>query len=87
MKEYKSSLSRLMQFFETSRDGWKAKAAEKQKTIERLKGEVRKKNESRDYWKAKAKRAEKAVRELEEKLSLQRHHWVGLRDRGGNTDG
>ena len=69
MKEYKSSLTRLVRLFEKSRDGWKAKAAEKQKTIDRLKGDVRKKAESRDYWKTKAKKAEKAVRELEEKLS------------------
>ncbi len=69
MKEYKSSLARLMRFFERSRDGWKAKAVEKQKTIERLKDDVRKKDEGRDYWKTKAKSAEKAIRELEEKLS------------------
>ncbi len=69
MKEYKSSLARLVRFFEKSRDGWKAKSADKQKVIDRLKDGVRTKSESRDYWKAKAKNAEKRVRELEEELS------------------
>ncbi len=71
MKEYKSSPSRLTRLLAKRVETWKVKAAEKQKTIKRLMGNVDKKSESRDYWKNKAKKAEKALRELEKKHSRE----------------
>ena len=67
MTEYKSSPSRLKRLFEKSREGWKAKALERQ---ERLRGngvKIRDLSESRDKWKEKAKELALRVKELEQR--------------------
>jgi hypothetical protein len=57
MKKFKSSTSRLVHFFQKSRDSWKVRSADKQKRIKALEIKVRDLTESRDYWKNKAKTA------------------------------
>lgn len=57
---YKTPLNKLIQFFKTSRDKWKAKSAEKQKRIDFLETKIRDLTRSRDKWKNKAKSLEKS---------------------------
>ncbi|MDM8559888.1 hypothetical protein QUF82_13725 [Thiotrichales bacterium HSG14] len=46
MKKFKSSASRLVRFFQKSRDNWKARSADKQKRIKALEIKVRDLTES-----------------------------------------
>ena len=55
---YKSPERKLVRFFETSRDKWKAKARESKRVLKRLKNRIRFLETSRARWKAKAKRLE-----------------------------
>jgi hypothetical protein len=61
MKKFKSPASRLVRFFQKSRDNWKARSREKQKRIKALEIKVRDLAESRDYWKNQAKTAQRQL--------------------------
>ena len=49
-----------------SRDGWKARANEKQQHIRQLRVNVRDLTESRDYWKSQVKELEQQVKDLQQ---------------------
>ena len=51
-KQYKSEPTRLARLFETSRDRWKGRAAQKQRTIRSQRGTIRDLQASRGHWKA-----------------------------------
>ena len=51
---YRSPVSKLLPFFERSRDKWKAKCKAAKRENKSLKTRLAKAKESRDRWKAKA---------------------------------
>jgi hypothetical protein len=53
-KQYKSAPARLARVFESSRDRWKGRAAQKQRTIRAQRVTTRDLKASRDHWKAVA---------------------------------
>jgi uncharacterized protein YlxW (UPF0749 family) len=61
MKEYKSPVSKLIAFFEKSRDAWKAKCLEAKYSVKKLRNQVR-------YLAARKKELKQRVRELEAAL-------------------
>lgn len=54
---YRSPVSKLVRFFRSSRDQWKAKCQEAKQENKSLKVRLAKMTESRDRWKAKAHEA------------------------------
>jgi histidinol-phosphate/aromatic aminotransferase/cobyric acid decarboxylase-like protein len=60
-KPYKSSLRKLVRFFERSRDQWKAKCLEAKATAKGLKHRIRYLEQSKKQWKTKAKELEKEL--------------------------
>lgn len=59
MKNFNPPASRLARFFQTSRDNWKARAAEVQKRWRAAQVRIRDSEKSRAYWKARALAAER----------------------------
>jgi len=53
-KQYKSAPARLARVFESSRNRWKDRAAQKQRTIRAQRVTIRDLKVSRDHWKAVA---------------------------------
>lgn len=66
---YKSSLRKLMVFFERSRDQWKVKHHELKKQLKKEQNQVRAVEKSRAGWRAKAEAADQRVEELERELA------------------
>ena len=71
-KTYKSPDYKLLPFFHRSRDGWKAKAQDRNLRIKRLKNRVAALEESRRKWKEKARACESRIAALEEELEEQK---------------
>ncbi len=72
-KAYKSPVRKLVQFFEESRDRWKAKCIEAKAQVKGLKNRVRFLEESRARWAEQAKVQAAAVEELKRtKARLER---------------
>ena len=63
-KQYKSAPTRLARLFESSRDRWKQRAAQKQRTIRAQRVTIRDLKGSRDYWKAHALEAARELTQL-----------------------
>lgn len=53
-KPYRTPLLKLVRFFQSSRDGWKAKYLELKQLTRRQDGQVRSLQRSRDKWKQEA---------------------------------
>jgi len=60
-KTYKSPLTKLVRFFEQSRDQWKSKCLEAKATAKGLKHRIRYLERSKEEWKTKAKELEKEL--------------------------
>ena len=60
-KSYKSPIRKLVRFFETSRDQWKAKCLEAKATAKGLKHRIRYLEQSKAEWKTKAKELEQEL--------------------------
>jgi septal ring factor EnvC (AmiA/AmiB activator) len=60
-KAYKSPRSKLVRFFEKSRDQWKAKCLEAKATAKGLKHRIRYLEQSKAEWKTKAKELEQEL--------------------------
>jgi septal ring factor EnvC (AmiA/AmiB activator) len=60
-REYRSPRRVLAQFFEKSRDLWKAKYQALQERVKEFRTEVRDLRRSRDRWRAKAEALEKKI--------------------------
>lgn len=71
-KTFKSPDYKLLPFFHRSRNGWKAKARQRNLRIKRLKNEVAAVRESRRKWKEKARAYESRIAELEQELEEQK---------------
>ena len=72
VKSYKSPEYKLLPFFHRSRDGWKAKAEDRNLRIKRLKNRVAALEESRRKWKEKARANESRIAELREDIEEQK---------------
>ena len=66
--ELKSPVRKLVRFFRSSRDGWKAKYQESKRENKRLSNQVRAVEKSREHWKQIAKAEGRRVRGLEREL-------------------
>jgi len=64
-KEYKTPPARLARVMEHSRDCWKKRAAEKQRTIRSQRVTIRDLKTSRDHWKAVALQAREQLQEAQ----------------------
>ena len=84
MKEYKSSVNRLMGIFQQSRENWKQKALVKQKKLRALQIKVRYLSTSRERWKTRAKEAEKQLSQLQVTRE-QKGQKKGKMTHGGKT--
>ena len=72
-KTYKSPEYKLLPFFHRSRDGWKAKAEDRNLRIKRLKNRVAALEESRRKWKEKARAYESRMAALKEEMEEQKN--------------
>ena len=79
MQEYKSPIDRLARLFRKSRDGWKEKAAQKQKQLRALKIKVRDLSASRENWKARAQAAETQLRQLQSEYETLQKRGMSIR--------
>lgn len=73
-KTFKSADYKLLPFFHRSRDGWKAKAEDRNLRIKRLKNRVAALEESRRKWKEKARAYESRIVALRKELQAQKSH-------------
>ncbi len=64
-KHYKTPPARRARVMEDSRDGWKHRAAEKQRTIRSQRVTIRDLKSSRDYWKGVAMRARQQIQQMQ----------------------
>ena len=72
-KELRSPVRKLVRFFRSSRDGWKAKCQEWKRNNKRLSNQVRAVETSRDRWKQIAKAERRRVRRLEQELEAAKN--------------
>ena len=73
-KTFTTPLRKLAQFFQRSRDGWKAKCQEAKRDCKKLSNQARAVEKSRDYWKELARQQEQANRELRQQLSEDKNN-------------
>lgn len=66
-KNYKSPSRKLINFFERSRDQWKAKCSKAKKTVKRLTNRIRFLEKSKERWKMKAKELEDEIARIKAK--------------------
>jgi hypothetical protein len=64
LKQFSSPASKLVRFFEKSRDRWKAKQRELKKSNKKLLKQTRAVEKSREVWRQRAQAAEHRVAEL-----------------------
>lgn len=69
---FKSPMYKLVSHFRRSRDGWKAKAQERNLRIKRLKNEVAAVRESRRKWREKVQAQQSRIAALEKELEEQK---------------
>lgn len=65
---FKSPVTKLVKFFERSRDGWKAKCQTAKSRSKHWANQARAVERSRDTWRAKAESAERNLRQLTQEL-------------------
>ena len=80
-KTYKSPDYKLLPFFHRSRDGWKAKAEDRNLRIKRLKNRVVALEESRRKWKEKARAYESRIAAMREEIADQKSSPASRRSR------
>lgn len=71
-KKYKSPDYKLLPFFQSSRDGWKVKAQDRNLRIKRLKNRVAALEDSRQKWREKARAYESRIAALTKELEEQK---------------
>lgn len=69
---WKSPVRKLIQFFERSRDLWKAKYVELKRERKGMENQVRAVEKSRAMWSTRAQTAEQRVAALEQELAAQK---------------
>lgn len=68
---FTTPLRKLTRFFQSSRDGWKAKCQQAKKECKLLANQVRAVEKSREHWKQVARQHEREIRELKKQLSQE----------------
>ena len=68
LSQFASPVSKLVRFFEGSRDGWKQKHRELKRTCKLLMNQTRAVEKSRESWRLRATTAEERVEELEREI-------------------
>lgn len=68
-KEFKSPLYKLVDFFQRSRDGWKAKHMDSKRKCKLLANQTRAVEKSRAKWREECKTLRRQVAKLEKQLS------------------
>ena len=76
---YKSPERKLVRFFETSRNKWKAKARESKRVLKRFKNRIRFLETSRARWKDKAKRLEVELAQMRVREQAREAEWAALK--------
>jgi chromosome segregation ATPase len=66
---YKSPITKLLRFFEASRDQWKKKHHEVKAELKLAHNQVRAVEKSRDMWRERAEESAQRVRQLEVELA------------------
>lgn len=66
-------LRKLVRFFQSSRDGWKAKCQQAKKECKKLANQARAVQKSRQHWKAVARQRQQEIRELQKQLSQEKN--------------
>jgi hypothetical protein len=66
-KQYKSPQSKLVKFFEKSRDAWKRKCLEAKRTVKRLKNRSRFLEQRKEQWKKRAQELEAELNRINER--------------------
>jgi hypothetical protein len=72
-KAFTTPVRKLAQFFERSRDGWKAKCQEAKTACKKLSNQVRAVEKSREHWKELARQQERELRELKKQASADKN--------------
>jgi muramoyltetrapeptide carboxypeptidase LdcA involved in peptidoglycan recycling len=67
--QYRSPPKKLVRFFASSRDGWKAKCTEAKTRCKRLGNQVRAVEKSRQRWRELAEQQKQRIAELERELA------------------
>ena len=65
---FKSPAAKLIQFFQTSRDGWKAKYQLAKRKNKKLANQVRAVEKSREQWRQTARTAQRRLGVLQQEL-------------------
>lgn len=69
LNSLKSPVSKLLKFFVTSRDGWKAKHHQVKRQLKKEQNQVQAVEKSREEWRRRAETARRRVQELEAELA------------------
>ena len=72
-KTFTSPLRKLAQFFQRSRDNWKAKYQEAKRRGKKLSNQVRAVEKSREHWRELAQRSQRRVQRLEQELAANKN--------------
>jgi predicted nucleic acid-binding Zn-ribbon protein len=72
-KTFTSPLRKLVQFFQRSRDNWKAKYQEAKRVCKQLSNQVRAVEKSREHWRELAQRSQRQVQGLEQELAANKN--------------
>jgi hypothetical protein len=70
---FTTPLRKLTRFFQSSRDGWKAKCQQAKKEGKLLANQVRAVEKSRQHWKEIARQREREIRQLQKQLSQEKN--------------
>jgi chromosome segregation ATPase len=74
---YKSPVTKLLRFFETSRDQWKRKHHDLKAELKLAHNQVRAVEKSREMWRERAEESTQRVRQLEAELAeIKRQSWA-----------
>lgn len=71
-KSYTSPRYKLLEFFESSRDGWKRKCQETKTVLKRMKNRACAMQASRDRWKRLARQRDQEIEQLRRELEAQK---------------
>ena len=77
-KTFTSPLRKLVQFFQRSRDNWKAKYQQAKRLCKKLSNQVRAVEKSREHWRELAQRSQRRVQSLEQELAANKNGPSGV---------
>jgi hypothetical protein len=72
-KPFTTPLRKLVQFFQRSRDNWKAKYQQAKRLCKKRSNQVRAVEKSREHWRERAQRSQRRVQRLEQELAANKN--------------